>query len=336
MVSEKITIGIAVPPGMTAANGYFAAATALGYDREEGLEFAIYYGDEPGATARALCAGACDIASLNTTVGLLGRDEGLPMIAVYGKARRTHRWFAVVPGSPIRSLPDLKGTTITCDFPHLQPLAEAALAEEGVSPDDFRWAPWRGSGMETRAMLSPLRGGEVDAVFLIDWNHGDFIAEGLPLRRLPSRALDGIRLSSSLWTTDAYLAGHAETIAGIGRAIAKVTAFALENPEAAVRLMWRQHPETRPSAAEYDRILRRDLEIMKARLEAFRIDPADPDPRWGTSDNRDFVAWQDFLVGAGAVRRRLAPETFHTTRFVDRFNDFDAASVRAQARGFQA
>ena len=317
---EKVTIGIAVPPGMTAANGYFAAAAALGYDRDEGLEFAIYYGDEPGATARALCTGACDIASLNTTVGLLGREQGLPLVAVYGKARRTHRWFAVLPQSPIRALPELEGKTISCDFPHLQSLAGAALAEEGVQTGDFRWIPWRGSGMETRAMLEPLRRGEVDAVFLIDWNHGDFIAEGLPLRRLPSKALDRIRLSSCLWTSERYLAGHGGAIAGTGRALARVTAFALENQEATVRLMWQQNPETRPSAAEHDRVLRRDLEIMKARLEALRIDPADKDQRWGAIDDREIVAWQNFLVDSGAVRRRLDPETFYTTAFVDRFN----------------
>src|SRR2546423_965650 len=128
----KVRIGIATPPGMTAANGYFSAASALGFDQAEDLTFEMFYGDEPGTTARALCAGNCDIASLNTTVGLLGREEGLPMVAVYGKARRTHRWFAVMPDSDIRSLPDLKGKRLTCDFPHLQPLAEAALTEEGV------------------------------------------------------------------------------------------------------------------------------------------------------------------------------------------------------------
>jgi hypothetical protein len=104
MAKEKVRIGVATPPGMTAANGYFSAASALGYDREEGLAFEMYYGDEPGTTARALCVGKCDIASLNTTVGLLGREEKLPMTAVYGKARRTHRWFAVMPQSSIRSL----------------------------------------------------------------------------------------------------------------------------------------------------------------------------------------------------------------------------------------
>jgi NitT/TauT family transport system substrate-binding protein len=333
---ERIVIGIATPPGMTASNGYFSAASALGYDREEGLSFAMHYGDEPGATARALAAGSCDIASLNTTVGLLGREEGLSMVAFYGKARRTHRWFAVLPESPIRTLPQLAGKRIACDFDHLRSLAEAALAEEGVGRGSFEWVPWRGSGMIAGEMVAPLRDREIDAVFLIDWNDGDFIAEGLPLRRLPSRGLDRIRLSSCLWTSSAYLERHAEALAAAGRAMAKVTAFAIENPEAVVRLMWRQAPETRPAPSDEARILRRDLAVMNARLDAFRPDFDGLDWRWGVIDPREIVAWQDFLINSGAVHRRRDPQSFYTAAFVDRFNAFDAAEIRAAARAFRA
>jgi hypothetical protein len=59
------------------------------------------------------------------------------MIAFYGKARRTHRWFAVIE-------------RIACDFDHLRPLGEAALAEEGVPPSAFEWVAWSGSGMLSR------------------------------------------------------------------------------------------------------------------------------------------------------------------------------------------
>jgi NitT/TauT family transport system substrate-binding protein len=331
---QKVVVGVATPPGITAANGYFSAASALGYDREEGLEFEMFYGDEPGATARALCAGKCDVASLNTTVGLLGRDEGLPMIAFYSKARRTHRWFAVVPDSPVRSLADLKGKRIACDFDHLRPLAEAALAEEGVVPGSFSWVPWRGSGMQAGGMVEPLRGGDVDAVFLIDWNDGDFIAEGLKLRRLASKGLDRIQLSSCLWASESYLREYSDAVAGTGRALAKVTVFALENPEAAVHLMWQQAPETRPTAAEQDRILLRDVEIMKARLSCFSPDPAEKKWVWGFIDAREIAAWQDFLIASNAIRERLPPDLFYTDKFVDRFNDFDADALRAQARAF--
>jgi NitT/TauT family transport system substrate-binding protein len=329
---DKVRIGIATPPGMTAANGYFSAASALGYDQQEGLRFEMYYGGEPGATAHALCLGDCDIASLNTTVGLLGREEGLPLKAVYGKARRTHRWFAVIPESPIHSLCELNGKVISCDFPHLQALAEAALAEEGVPRGTYRWARWRGSGMETREMLEPLRSGDVDAVFLIDWNAGDFVAEGLPLRRLPSKSLDRIRLSSCLWVSESYLANKSNAIVGTGRALAKVTVFALENLEATVRLMWKQHPETRPSAHDEGRILLRDSAIMKARLESFRIDPGDKGPRWGTVDEHEIVAWQNFLLASGAIKKRLDPKSFYTNVFVDDYNQFDVERIKAQAR----
>ena len=333
---EKVRIGIATPPGMTAANGYFSAASALGYDREGGLAFEIFYGEEPGNTARALCAGECDIASLNTTVGLLGREEGLQMVAVYGKARRTHRWFAVVPDSPLRTLADLKGKRLSCDFQHLAALGEAALSEEGVPIGSYQWVPWRGSGMATQGMIEPLRRGDVDAVFLIDWNDGDFIAEGLRMRRLPSKALDRIRLSSCMWVSEAYLEGHREAIVGVGRAIAKATTFALANPEAAVRLMWREAVETRPSALDHDRLLYRDIEIIKPRLDSFKIDPADRDPRWGAIDDREIVAWQDFLLGSGAIKRRLDPKLFYTDDFVDDFNKFDAHEVEEQARAFRS
>jgi len=331
-MTEKVRIGIATPAGMTAANGYFSAASALGFDREEGLNFEFFYGEEPSTTARALCSGECDIASLNTTVGLLGRDDGLSMKAVYGKARRTHRWFAVMSDSPIQSLADLRGKRIACDFPHLQVLAESALAEENVPRGSYQWVPWRGSGMETGAMLDPLRGGEVNAVFLIDWNAGDFNANGLFLRRLPSKALDRIRLSSCLWVTESYLADKSPAILGTGRAMAKVTVFALENPQETVRLMWTRHPQTRPSRRDQDRILRRDLEIMKARIDSFRIDPADPDPRWGVIEEREIVAWQNFLLASAAIKQRLDPKVFYTNQFVDDYNRFDAAQIRKRAR----
>ncbi len=75
---------------------------------------------------------------------------------------------------------------------------------------------------------------------------------------------------------------------------------------------------------------------MKARLACFALDPADKKSTWGFIDAREILAWQDFLIASKAVRQRLAPERFYTDKFVDRFNDFDADAVRAQARGFRS
>jgi NitT/TauT family transport system substrate-binding protein len=326
---KRVVIGLPIPGKLTAAYGYFGTAQALGYDRAEGLDFELVYPDDPGTAARALCEGRCDVAPLNTTVGLLSRERGLAMTAFYSSSRRAHRWFAVLPGSPISTLDDLRGKRIACDFPDLQPLAEAALAEEGIAAREFTWVPWRGTGMETREMIGPLKAGEVDAVFLIDWNHGDFIAEGLPMRRLPSRALERISLSSCLWVASPNVEKYADVIAGVGRALAKTTRFALTNPAAAVQLMWERHPETRPGDRDRERVLRRDVEILRARLET--LDPRGcRDPRWGVIERDEIVAWQDFLP----LGQRLDPAVYYTNAHVHRFNAFDEGQVEAQARNF--
>jgi len=130
------------------------------------------------------------------------------------------------------------------------------------------------------------------------------------------------------------LSQRKEAIAGVGRALAKVTTFALENPEAAVRLMWRHEPCTHPPASELDRVLRRDLAIMKARLSSFRIDPGDRDQRWGAIEGTEISAWQDFLMASGAITQRLDPASVYTNELVDRFNRFDARRIKDDARAY--
>jgi len=332
-VRRAVVIGLPIPERMAPAYSYFAAAAALGFDRDEGLEFDFLYPDEPGATARALGAGRCQFAPLNTTVGLMAREEDWPLRAVYSMSQRTHRWFAVLPRSPITSLAQLRGASIACDFPALQPLAEAALAEEGVRPGEFTWVPWRGSGMEAGKMIEPLTTGRVDAVFLIDWNAGDFVAEGLPLRRLPSTALDRIRLSSCLWLASSDVEQDRDLIGGVGRAMAKVTVFALENPTAVIKSMWERCPDTRPALAQRPRELSRGVAILEARLDTLRLDE-ETGPHWGAISGPDIAAWQDVLLAGGAIRTRLAPDTYYTAAVIDRFNDFDPALVRARASAF--
>lgn len=54
MASATMSIGIAAPLGMTAANGCLSAISALGFDSAEGLDRTIFDDDEPGATTRRL------------------------------------------------------------------------------------------------------------------------------------------------------------------------------------------------------------------------------------------------------------------------------------------
>jgi NitT/TauT family transport system substrate-binding protein len=313
---------------MTASYAYFMPAIAQGFDRDEGLEFSFFYGGEPGATAHSLCEGACDIACLNTIVGFMGRSNGLPMVAVGSKARRAHRYFAVLPESPIRRLADLKGKKIACDFPHIQPLAEAALAAEGVEPGSFAWMPWHGSGMKITDMIAPLRSGEEDALFIMDWTDGDARAQGLELRHIRSRLLEHIRVSSCYWTTENKLAAEKDILTKALRAIQKSLVFSFADPEASLRAMWDIFPQTRPSAAGREETFRHDLEVLKACLEPMRIDSADPDSRWCAIPSAEMSAWQEFLLKSNIIPRELDLTKLYTTSLVPGLNDFDAKQIR--------
>jgi NitT/TauT family transport system substrate-binding protein len=332
MSRRKFTIGVATPTGMSAPYSYFTPAVALGYDRDEGLEFAFFYGGEPGSTARNLCQGACDIACLNTIVGFMGRAEGLPMLAIGSKARRAHRYFAVMPESPAGKLSDLHGKMIACDFPHIQPLAEAALAEEGVAPGEFKWAPWHGSGMQIQEMIEPLRREELDAVFIMDWTDGDAIARGLKLRHLRSRLLERIRVSSCYWTTEAKFADDEDVLVRALRAIQKSLVFSFTNPQAALEAMWETHPETKPPPGLRNAVLRHDMEVLKACLEPMRIDEQDPHSRWCAISAEEMIAWQDFLLRSGVLHRKLDLKRLYTTALVPRINNFNTEEIRTTAR----
>lgn len=329
--TPDIVIGLPIPGQMAAAYSYFEAAASLGYDRDEGLRFTFLYGGTPLETAEALASGRCLFAPLNMAVGFLANERGWPLRAVHSSSRRAHRWFAVPPWSPIAKLADFRGKTISCDFADLQPLAESALAEESIDPGEVVFVPWRGSGMEVLHMLAPLRDGAVDGVFLIDWNHGDFIAAGMPMRRIPSRLMDGAELSSCLWTMPATLA---EPFVGkVCRAMAKATLFAIENPAAVIEMMWSSHPATRPDTAERSRELRRGVEILRARTDTMRPEGA-RDPRWGAMLASEFAAAQEHLHRSSAIRRRYDPEALFDPSHITLINTFDQDQVIAQARSF--
>jgi hypothetical protein len=237
-----------------------------------------------------------------------------------------------MPENPVGKLSDLHGKMIACDFPHIQPLAEAALAEEGVPPGEFKWVRWHGSGMQIQEMIEPLRRHEVDAVFIMDWTDGDAIARGLKLRHLRSKLLERIRVSSCYWTTQATFADDEDMFARALRAIQKSLVFSFINPQAALEAMWETHPETKPPPGLRDAVLRHDMEVLKACLEPMRIDKQDPDPRWCAIPAEEMIAWQDFLLRSDALHRKLDLKHLYTTALVARINNFNAEEIRTAAR----
>jgi NitT/TauT family transport system substrate-binding protein len=121
--------------------------------------------------------------------------------------------------------------------------------------------------------------------------------------------------------------------AAYGRAIAKATLFTLTNPEAAIRLLWRHVAETRPAPGTEPQALARDRAVLQARLDNLGIGDG-ADARWGAIAEAEIAAWQDFMLGTGAIRRRRPPRDYFDDSLVDAFNAFDPAPIVTAARSF--
>jgi NitT/TauT family transport system substrate-binding protein len=312
-----------------------ALVEALGYGGLAGADTRVEPDGSPDEVIEAVAAGRADAGIVNTVLGLLKRDRGRPIKAVYSFARKTNRTFAVPAASAMTRLADLRGATVGLHFPDLLELARAALVDEGVDPDrDVTFVPLPGDPLDAGPMTDAVRSGKIQAIWALDWLHGVFAGEGLPLRRLPARTLDRLTPSACMFTSDACLAQKPEALGALGRAIARATLFCLINPEAAVRLVWRDVPETRPALGTEVAALRRDVDVLGVRLENQRIEDQKV-PRWGAITDEEVRAWEEFLLRTGAIQGRRPPREYYTPALVDRFNDFDAEQVIAQARAFR-
>ena len=313
-------------------------AEILGYGAEEGLDLNVELSDNPKTSVNAVVAGKGDMTFVNIVFSLLQRDEGIPFVPFYAFVRVQNRAFSVPKDSPIKSLSDLRGKTVGLhyDDPELFQFARAALIGAGVNPDsEVSFKPLPGSPLDGPRMAKALRDGDVQAVWQLDVLAGFLEVEGVPVRLLPAPAIDRLTPSSCLETLDDRLKARPEAYAAVGRAVAKATLFAITNPEAAIRLMWKTYPGTAPRAGDDPaRALRRELAALKVRLAGHRIDGARV-PKWGAISRQEMVDWQDFLLSTKAIKTRRDPAIYYSDALVAQFNAFDPAPVIASAKNFK-
>lgn len=327
------TLRILVPtPHIPAGYSPALMARSLGYAAQEGLDLQVVAAGRPVYSVDGAVKGE-GIAFVNMVFNFLIRDQERPFRSFYSVARKQNRSFAVPVDSPIRGLADLKGKVIGLHYPDLLEFAYAALAGEGVDKNDVKFIPLPGSPLDEQKMVDCVRANEVQAVWQIDHNYGLFEAEGCPLRKLPAPAIDRLTPSANFYANDEVLKARPEAFAALGRAVSKATLFAKLNPEAVVRLLWRDVPEARPSPGNEERVMRRDLAILKHRLTLCEFADA-PDPRWGAITLPEIERWQKFMLDTKAITRRIDPRDYFVDALIPEYNRFDPADVAEHARTF--
>ena len=116
--------------------------------------------------------------------------------------------------------------------------------------------------------------------------------------------------------------------------VAMGTIFAMANPEAAVRMLWAQYPQTKPVSKEGDAALQDGLRPLTARFHSFELTSGGV-TKWGESSLANYDAYVDFLVKWKIVPQKVAAGDLVTNDLIDEVNHFDLAAVAAQAKAWK-
>ena len=108
--------------------------------------------------------------------------------------------------------------------------------------------------------------------------------------------------------------------------------FAQANPEAAIRILFEQHPEAKPQGADEDEAVDAAVRVLESRLANLGID--EDTTEYGRFDDAALQANVDFLLDAGEIQSAVPIEDFWDDSLIDDINDFDFDEVRQQANSY--
>ncbi len=307
---------------------------ALGYFAQEGLDVEVVPGTSSSATIQLLVSGRAQVGVVVTDPVLVQRAKsGLKVKSFYAVSRRNGFAMAVLNDSPIKSFADLKGKNVgTSDLGSgANVYVDARLALAGLSNKDITQI---NVGYGAPA-FEALTTGKVDALATFSGATARQLNSGYSFRMLPKAGFEDKMYSYNLFATDDYIAANPEVIEKIGRATAKATVFLKTNPEAAVRIFWKQYPERAPKNQNDPKELAKDLAILKAQLYDMKADELPLDFAWGSQDRDGWTALQDYLKGAGQVTTPKDVGEYYFAARQEGYNRFDRADVIAKAKAWK-
>lgn len=285
----------------------------------------------PGGSAnvmQSMAAGRTDIGGPTPETAMAAIDKGQDAKLVYLWTRGPVNSIAVESDSSIKTFQDLEGTTVG-----VQTLASGAavqvqsvMADLGMPKDSVKLV-----AVDTGASAwDALHRGRVDALALWDTEYAGMEQQGADLRLIRPAQLDPL-FSTTFVATGDFIKDHPDLMGAFGRVWAESTVWANANPDAAIRDMWAEFPETKTSGDEAS-LLKSQEQVWAARNKVVTRGDPEKTKTWGKYDEASIQKWLDFLSAAGTITNGLKPSDVYTNQFVKQYNDFDPAKIRKLAQ----
>jgi putative hydroxymethylpyrimidine transport system substrate-binding protein len=240
--AEALSLTLDFYPNPDHAGIYMAQK--LGYFEEAGLDLSIHTPADPSAPVKLLSAGQTDLAISYEPEVLLARDQGLDLVSVAALVNRPLTSMIWLEKSGVKGVADLRGKTVaTAGIPYQDAYLKTILARAGLAPSDVKEVNV-GFGL-----LPALVGGRAQAML------GGFRnVEGVDLRL---RGKDPVVTPVDELGVPTYdelvvvakrqrLEEDPEPIRLFLAALARGTAAAAANPEAATQALLEANPDLDP------------------------------------------------------------------------------------------
>ena len=122
-------------------------------------------------------------------------------------------------------------------------------------------------------------------------------------------------------------------VIGMCRAIAKAVHFGLANPDAAIRIHWKMYPQSKPQGTDEEKLLADSRRVFLSRFQGYGLKGV---TKYGQSLPVQWDRTADLVKQQGLLPGGFDPKEAYTNQFIDEINDWDRASVEADAKNWKA
>jgi NitT/TauT family transport system substrate-binding protein len=309
----------------------FAIATRMGWFKEDGIEVTVVPLAGSSDCVKSVTTKEIPFALAALEPKAVARLQGIKTRTFYTAYQGNIYQLAVPADSSIQEIRDLRGKTIgVISLGGGVLFAKALIAMAGMDPEkDVKFAVV-GEGAQTAAMV---RTKQVDALSQFDAQYALVENAGIKLRMLNAKELDRFP-GNGFFALEETLGTHKKDAIALARGYAKGTIFAINNPEAAVRILYEVFPQVRPTGKDEATAVRDDIKVLQARIPNWKLEKGGV-KRWGENSEANYAEYLDFLLKWGVIKEKVAAQDLITNELIDDINRFDSNQVVADAKAYR-
>lgn len=327
---ETIRVGWCARTISSAAAPY-AIATKMGWFEKEGIKVDLVPLPGSGDCTKLVATGEIPFSLPSAEPVAVIRPQGSDIKFFYTAYANNIYGFAVPENSPLKSVADLKGKKIgVIGMASAGAIvARALVADAGLDPVKDVSIVVAGEGGQTAALLS---NNQIDALSQFDTQYALVQNAGVKLRFFEHPDIAKFPSNGFIALADTLKSKRKQAVA-LGKGYAMGTAFAMANPEAAVRILWEVFPQTKSTGKDEATALRDDVATLNSRAKSWDFKKADG-TSWGDNVLANYSAYMNWLLKNGVIKAKVEAADMITNELLADINAFDTAAVTSQAKSY--